>query len=104
MVLAHRERTSPKPTQRDISRRRVASGHVMPEPPPGVYALHDAVDMPARLPDGTTTSRSVSKAVTQRDLDLGRDEQANVRADLEAEAKIEAEREIEAHARGEDNQ
>ncbi len=104
MVLAHRERTSPRPTQRDIARRRVASGHVMPEPPPGVYALHDAVDMPARLPDGTTTDRSVSKAVTQRDLDLGRDAQASVAADLETEAKIEAEREIEAGARGGDQQ
>jgi len=107
MVLAHRERTSPRLTQRDIARRRVSSGHVMPEPPPGVYALHDAVDMPARLPDGTTTDRSVSKAVTQRDLALGRDPQESVAADLEAEAKIEAEtefeREIEAGASGGDN-
>jgi NADH-quinone oxidoreductase subunit J len=102
MVLAHRERTSPKPTQRDIARRRVASGHVMPEPPPGVYALHDAVDMPARLPDGTTTDRSVSRAVTQRDLDLGRNPEESVAADLEREAKIEAERQIEAGAQGGD--
>jgi NADH-quinone oxidoreductase subunit J len=100
MVLAHRERTSPKSTQRDIARRRVASGHVMPEPPPGVYALHDAVDMPARLPDGTTTERSVSRAVAQRDLDLGRNPEESVTADLETEAKIEAERQIEAGARG----
>ncbi len=88
MVLAHRERTSPKPTQRDIARRKVASGQVMPEPPPGVYALHDAVDMPALLPDGSTTGRSVSRAVTQRDIDLGRDPQAEVAADLAAEAKV----------------
>jgi NADH-quinone oxidoreductase subunit J len=104
MVLAHRERTSPRPTQREIARRRVASGNVMPEPPPGVYALHDAVDLPARLPDGTTTDRSVSKAVAQRDLDLGRDPQANVAADLEAQAKIDAEREIEAGSLGGDQQ
>jgi NADH-quinone oxidoreductase subunit J len=90
MVLAHRERTTPKPTQRDIARRRVASGHVMPEPPPGVYAMHDAVDMPALLPDGTTTDRSVSKAVIQRDLDLGRDPEGAVQADLAAEREIEA--------------
>ena len=102
MVLAHRERTSPKPTQRDIARRRVASGHVMPEPPPGVYALHDAVDMPARLPDGTTTERSVSRAVAQRDLALGRNPEESVAADLETEAKIEAERQIEASAWGGD--
>jgi NADH-quinone oxidoreductase subunit J len=88
MVLAHRERTSPKPTQREISKRRVASGHVMPEPPPGVYALHDAVDMPARLPDGSTTDRSVSKAVPQRDL--GPDPRARVAEDLDSERAIEA--------------
>jgi NADH-quinone oxidoreductase subunit J len=88
MVLAHRERTSPKPTQRDIARRKVASGQVAPEPPPGVYALHDAVDMPALLPDGTTTERSVSRAMTQRDIDLRRDPQGAVAADLEAEAKV----------------
>src|SRR5215469_15160339 len=100
MVLAHRERTSPKPTQRDISRRKVASGQVAPEPPPGVYALHNAVDMPARLPDGSTTDRSVSRAVSQRDLDLGRDPQLNVASDLAAEDRIEAQQQIEAAARG----
>jgi NADH-quinone oxidoreductase subunit J len=88
MVLAHRERTSPKPTQRDIARRKVASGQVAPEPPPGVYALHDAVDMPALLPDGSTTGRSVSRAMTQRDIDLRRDPEAEVTADLEAGAKV----------------
>ena len=100
MVLAHRERTSPKPTQRDIARRKVASGQVAPEPPPGVYALHNAVDMPARLPDGSTTDRSVSRAVSQRDLDLGRDPQLNVASDLAAEDRIEAQQQIEAAARG----
>jgi NADH-quinone oxidoreductase subunit J len=100
MVLAHRERTTPKPTQRDIAKSRVQSGHVMPEPPPGVYALHDAVDMPALLPDGTTTERSVSKALIQRDLDLGRDPQSTVAADLEAEAKIAPDRQIEAGTGG----
>src|SRR6516164_5036764 len=78
MVLAHRERTTPKPTQRDLGRRRVASGQIAPEPPPGVYALHNAVDMPALLPDGSTTERSVSQAVAQRDVDLGRDPQSSV--------------------------
>ena len=88
MVLAHRERTSPKPTQRDIARRKIASGQVAPEPPPGVYALHDAVDMPALLPDGSTTERSVSRAMTQRDFGLRRDPEAEITADLEAGAKV----------------
>ena len=100
MVLAHRERTSPKPTQRDIARRKIESGQVAPEPPPGVYALHNAVDMPAMLPDGSTTDRSVSAAVVQRDVQLGRDPQGRITADLAAEARIESERQIEAGAAG----
>ena len=75
----------------------------MPEPPPGVYALHDAVDMPALLPDGTTTERSVSKALIQRDIDLGRDPQSAVAADLEAEAKIAPGHKIEAGTPGGDH-
>ena len=68
MVLAHRERTSPRPSQRDLAARRLASGQLAPDPSPGVYALHDAADMPALLPDGTTTDLSVSTALSQRDL------------------------------------
>ena len=85
MVLAHRERSSPKPTQREVARRKIESGQVQPEPPPGVYALHNAVDLPAMLPDGTTTDRSVSTAIVQRDLQLGRDPQGTVADDLAAE-------------------
>jgi NADH-quinone oxidoreductase subunit J len=104
MVLTHRELTEPKATQRDLSRRRVASGQVAPEPPPGVYALHNAVDMPAMLPDGSTTDRSVSAAITQRDMELGRDPQSEVTSDLEAEERIDAGRQVEAAARGRDEQ
>jgi NADH-quinone oxidoreductase subunit J len=68
MVLAHRERTSPKPTQRELARRRVASGRPTPLPSPGVFALHNAVDMPALLPDGTPAEHSVSSALTRREL------------------------------------
>jgi NADH-quinone oxidoreductase subunit J len=102
MVLAHRERTSPKLTQRDVARRKIASGQVAPEPPPGVYALHNAVDMPAMLPDGTTTDRSVSSAVAQRDVELGRDRQIQITDDLAAEERIETERQLEAGAAGRD--
>jgi NADH-quinone oxidoreductase subunit J len=66
MVLAHRERTVPRLTQRELAARRVASGHVAPDPSPGVYALHDAVDRPALLPDGSTAPDSVSSALAQR--------------------------------------
>jgi NADH-quinone oxidoreductase subunit J len=67
MVLAHRERTSPKPTQRDLAARRLASGHLAPDPSPGVYALHDAADRPALLPDGSTAEASVSATLSPRD-------------------------------------
>jgi NADH-quinone oxidoreductase subunit J len=100
MVLAHRERTSPKQTQRDVARRKIESGQVAPEPPPGVYALHNAVDMPAMLPDGSTTDRSVSAAIVQRDVELGRDPQGRIASDLAAEVRIESERQLEAGAAG----
>jgi NADH-quinone oxidoreductase subunit J len=67
MVLAHRERTSPRPTQRDLAARRVASGQLAPDPSPGVYALHDAADRPALLPDGSTSELSVSETLSPRD-------------------------------------
>jgi NADH-quinone oxidoreductase subunit J len=67
MVLAHRERTAPKPTQRDLVARRLASGHLAPDPAPGVYALHDAADRPALLPDGSTSELSVSPTLSPRD-------------------------------------
>jgi NADH-quinone oxidoreductase subunit J len=66
MVLAHRERTSPKPTQRMLSRGRIASGRPTPLPGPGSYAQHNAVDMPALLPDGTQSRLSVSGVLTSR--------------------------------------
>ena len=68
MVLAHRERLAPKPTQRDLAARRLASGQLAPDPPPGVYALHDAADRPALLPDGSTSDLSVSPTLSQREV------------------------------------
>jgi NADH-quinone oxidoreductase subunit J len=69
MVLAHRERTSPKPTQRTLSKRRVASGRPAPLPGPGTYARHNAVDMPALLPDGSTSRLSVSGVLATREAE-----------------------------------
>src|SRR6202034_1093034 len=42
MVLAHRERTTPKPTQRELAQRRVSAGRSAPLPGPGTYARHNA--------------------------------------------------------------
>jgi NADH-quinone oxidoreductase subunit J len=66
MVLAHRERTEPKPTQRELARRRVTSAHPTPLPGPGTYALHNAVDRPALLPDGRVSELSVSPVIAGR--------------------------------------
>ena len=61
MVLAHRERLEPAPTQRELSEQRFRGGvHPAPLPGPGVYARHNAVDTPALLPDGTPAEISVS--------------------------------------------
>jgi NADH-quinone oxidoreductase subunit J len=68
MVLAHRERTTPRPSQRELAARRLASGQLAPHPSPGVYALHDAADRPALLPDGSTSDASVSPTLSQREV------------------------------------
>jgi NADH-quinone oxidoreductase subunit J len=71
MVLAHRERTGPKPTQRLLSKQRVASGSPAPLPGPGTYAQHNAVDMPALLPDGSPSRLSVSGVLANRAIARG---------------------------------
>ena len=71
MVLAYRERTTPRPTQRELAARRLSSGQLAPDPSPGVYALHDAADRPALLPDGSTSDLSVSPVLSQRAVTEG---------------------------------
>jgi len=71
MVLAHRERLEPKPSQADLAARRLqdyaSSGkHLGPLPTPGVFARHNAVDTPALLPDGTASEASVSRVLAAR--------------------------------------
>jgi NADH-quinone oxidoreductase subunit J len=69
MVLAHRERTTPKPSQKVLSRQRIAGGHPTPLPGPGTFARHNAVDMPALLPDGSPARQSVSEILTGPDAE-----------------------------------
>ena len=71
MVLAHRERLTPKKTQADLAADRIraygeSGAHLGPLPPPGVYARHNAVDTPALLPDGTASDLSVSRVLAAR--------------------------------------
>jgi len=68
MVLAHRERLTPRPTQRQWSERRFRLGkNLAGLPAPGVYARRNAVDTPALLPDGTPSAASVSRVLTARE-------------------------------------
>ncbi|MEU3167826.1 NADH-quinone oxidoreductase subunit J [Streptosporangium sp. NPDC006930] len=66
MVLAHRERIRPKATQRDLARARFAGPQPSPLPGPGTYALHNAIDMPALLPDGTVSEKSVNRVLARQ--------------------------------------
>ena len=61
MVLAHRERLEPRKTQREMAIERFrGAGRPTPMPSPGVYARRNAVDTPARLPDGSDEQSSLS--------------------------------------------
>ncbi|WP_374611622.1 NADH-quinone oxidoreductase subunit J [Gordonia sp. (in: high G+C Gram-positive bacteria)] len=69
MVLAHRERFGPRLTQKELSQARFRSGvNLTPLPTPGVYARHNAVDVPARLPDGSPSDLSVNAILAARTL------------------------------------
>lgn len=63
MVLAHKEKAGTHLSQRERSRARFASGHPYPLPGPGVFALRDANDTPALLPDGSEAPGSVDPAL-----------------------------------------
>ncbi|MBX7450467.1 NADH-quinone oxidoreductase subunit J [Mycolicibacterium sp. 3033] len=67
MVLAHKERFEHRKTQRELAIERFApGGHPTTLPNPGVYARHNAVDIPARLPDGRGSELSVSAILQLR--------------------------------------
>jgi NADH-quinone oxidoreductase subunit J len=71
MVLAHRERLTPKETQAGRAAQRMrdyadSGKHPGPLPAPGVFARHNAVDTPALLPDGSTSELSVSRVLAAR--------------------------------------
>ena len=68
MVLAHHQ-TSAKPTQRQLSINRFRGDSLANAaglPAPGVYARHNAVDVPALLPDGTPAAASVNVSLKAR--------------------------------------
>ncbi|CAL9497913.1 NADH-quinone oxidoreductase subunit J [Streptomyces sp. enrichment culture] len=67
MVLTHRERTERARTQRELAEQRVREGKQLPPlPAPGVYARHNAVDIPGLLPDGTPSELTVNRTLRAR--------------------------------------
>ncbi|MEU9184006.1 NADH-quinone oxidoreductase subunit J [Streptomyces sp. NPDC048484] len=67
MVLTHRERTERPKTQREMAGERVrANKQLPPLPAPGVYARHNAVDIPGLLPDGTPSELTVISTLRER--------------------------------------
>jgi NADH-quinone oxidoreductase subunit J len=70
MVLAHHHHKADfRPTQRQLSINRFRGdslGSAAGLPGPGVYARHNAVDVPALLPDGTPAPSSVNASLQAR--------------------------------------
>ncbi|WP_129841753.1 NADH-quinone oxidoreductase subunit J [Streptomyces sp. RFCAC02] len=66
-LLTHRERVERNKTQREQAEERVRRGtQVPPLPAPGVYARHNAVDIPGLLPDGTPSELTVNATLRGR--------------------------------------
>ncbi|HLU72963.1 MAG TPA: NADH-quinone oxidoreductase subunit J [Nonomuraea sp.] len=70
LVLAHSARTKPRRTQREMAKERILGDHPTPLPGPGTYARHNAIDMPALLPDGSVSQLSLNPVLTARDPGL----------------------------------
>ena len=69
MVLAHHERAVARPTQRESAIARFRTGSLASAaglPGPGVFARHNAVDVPALLPDGSPAPTSISATLKAR--------------------------------------
>jgi NADH-quinone oxidoreductase subunit J len=71
MVLAHRERLTPRIGQAEMAAQRMRDygdhgKHPGPLPSPGVFARHNSVDTPALLPDGSASQLSISRVLLAR--------------------------------------
>jgi NADH-quinone oxidoreductase subunit J len=93
MVLAHRERLVPKPTQRDMALRRMrdyAEHGIHPGglPSPGFFARHNSVDTPALLPDGTPSELSISRVMRARGTVRDVTGDRALAVEIETEAKM----------------
>jgi NADH-quinone oxidoreductase subunit J len=102
MVLAHRERLVPKPTQATLAAQRMRDyaehgKHLGPLPSPGVFARHNAVDTPALLPDGTAAPGSISRVLAARGTVKSAPE---ISADIKSLTGEDSSREGSAHTEG----
>ncbi len=67
LVFTHRRRLTPRVGQRERADARVRSGqHLAPLPAPGVYAKHNAMDVPALDPYGNPIESSVPRVLRVR--------------------------------------
>jgi NADH-quinone oxidoreductase subunit J len=69
MVLAHHQSIRVRPTQRQLSTQRFRGeslANAAGLPAPGVFARHNAVDVPALLPDGTPAANSINATLQAR--------------------------------------
>ena len=67
LVLTHRRRLTPRVSQRELADARVRGGHTLtPLPAPGVYARHNAMDVPALGPDKEPLDISVPRVLRVR--------------------------------------
>jgi NADH-quinone oxidoreductase subunit J len=62
MVLANKERLTPRKTQDQLQRERTMGNHITPLPAPGVLARNNSADTPALLPDGSISMESLPNA------------------------------------------
>lgn len=75
LVLTHRQRLTPRIGQKERSDARVAAGgSLTPLPAPGVYARHNAMDVPAIDAQGHPLEASVSRVLRIRGQELGTEE------------------------------
>jgi NADH-quinone oxidoreductase subunit J len=87
MLLAHRERLRPKASQADWSRARIRRNeYVSGLPVPGVYARHNAADVPALLPDGSPAQASVQRVLEARGQVGGSRPYVDAAQEIEGEA------------------
>lgn len=69
MVLAQHQSIQVRPTQRQLSTQRFRGkslANAAGLPAPGVFARHNAVDVPALLPDGTPAANSINATLQAR--------------------------------------